>query len=79
VLPIFKMIFHRGGVDRDEMLRVFNMGVGMVLIVAPDRVGDVAAHFAQIGQKYFFIGNVVKGSGKVVYDVPPAGFASWIE
>ena len=31
------------------------------------------------GQKFYFIGNVVKGSGKVVYDTPPAGFASWIE
>jgi phosphoribosylformylglycinamidine cyclo-ligase len=79
VLPIYKLIFQKGGVDRDEMLRVFNMGLGMVLIVAPDRVAEVAAHFGQIGQPYYFIGNVVKGSGKVVYDVPPAGFASWIE
>lgn len=79
VLPIFKLIFHEGGITRDEMLRVFNMGVGMVLIVAPDRVGEVAAHLGKIGQQYFFVGNVVKGSGKVVYDVPPAGFASWIE
>jgi phosphoribosylformylglycinamidine cyclo-ligase len=79
VLPIFKLIFEKGNVDRDEMLRVFNMGVGMVLIVGPDEVDRIAKHFAQIGQKYYFIGNVVKGSGKVVYDVPPAGFASWIE
>jgi hypothetical protein len=31
------------------------------------------------GQRYFFIGNVRKGSGVVRYDVPPAGFPSWIE
>jgi phosphoribosylformylglycinamidine cyclo-ligase len=79
VLPIFKHIFEQGQVARDEMLRVFNMGIGMVLIVAPDRVADVAAHFGQIGQKYFFVGNVVKGRGTVVYDTPPSGFASWIE
>jgi len=79
VLPLFKLIHQEGGVDRHEMLRVFNMGIGMVSIVPPDRVGEVAAHFGKIGQPYFFIGNVVKGSGKVVYDVPPAGFASWIE
>ncbi len=79
VLPIFKMIFEKGGIDRNEMLRVFNMGVGMVLIVPPDRVTDVVSHLGQVGQKHFFIGNVVKGSGKVVYDTPPAGFASWIE
>jgi phosphoribosylformylglycinamidine cyclo-ligase len=79
VLPIYKLIFQKGNVDRDEMLRVFNMGIGMVLVVAPDRVSDVAGHFGQIGQPYFFIGNVVKGSGVVQYDAPPSGFASWIE
>ena len=79
VLPIFRVIYEKGGVDRDEMLRVFNMGVGMVLIVPPDQVDGVAKHFTQIGQKFYFIGNVVKGTGRVVYDIPPAGFASWIE
>jgi len=79
VLPLFKLLFEQGGVDRDEMLRVFNMGIGMVLIVASEKVSAVSAHLGQIGQPYFFIGNVVKGSGKVQYDVPPAGFASWIE
>jgi len=79
VLPIFKLIFEKGQVDRDEMLRVFNMGIGMVLFVAPEDVDGVSKHFAQIDQKFYFIGNVVKGSGKVAYDVPPTGFASWIE
>jgi phosphoribosylformylglycinamidine cyclo-ligase len=79
VLPLFRFIYEEGKVDRDEMLRVFNMGVGMVLIVAPENVERVARHFGRIDQKYFFIGNVVKGSGRVVYDTPPSGFASWIE
>jgi len=79
VLPIFRTIFEKGNVDRDEMLRVFNMGAGMVLIVGVDQVDRVTRHFAQIDQKYFFIGNVVKGSRRVMYDTPPTGFASWIE
>jgi phosphoribosylformylglycinamidine cyclo-ligase len=79
VLPLFRYLFEKGNVDSDEMLRVFNMGIGMVLILGPDDVDRVSKHFAQIGQKHYFIGNVVKGSGKVAYDVPPAGFASWIE
>jgi len=79
VLPIFKLMYEQGGVDREEMLRVFNMGIGMVLMVGTDQVDRVTKHFAQIDQKYFFIGNVVKGSGRVDYDVPPSGFASWIE
>ncbi|MGH9423893.1 MAG: phosphoribosylformylglycinamidine cyclo-ligase [Thermoanaerobaculia bacterium] len=79
VLPVYKFLAHEGQVDRDEMLRVFNMGIGMVLIVGKDQVDLIARHFGQTGQKFYFIGNVLKGSGKVVYDTPPAGFASWIE
>jgi len=79
VLPIFHAIHEKGGVNPEEMLRVFNMGIGMVLIVAPDQVDAIAKHFTRIGEKFYFIGNVVKGSGRVVYDAPPAGFASWIE
>src|SRR5438874_422699 len=71
VLPIFKFLVQKGEIERDEMLRVFNMGIGMVVIVAPDKVDVVSKHFAQIGQQFFFIGNVVRGAGKVVYDVPP--------
>ena len=79
VLPIFRLIFEKGGIGRDEMLRVFNMGIGMVIIAAPDQVDAISKHFGRIGQKFYFIGNVVKGSGRVEYDAPPAGFPSWIE
>jgi phosphoribosylformylglycinamidine cyclo-ligase len=78
VLPIFRLMYEAGRLDREEMLRVFNMGVGMVLIAAADQVDTIAKHLAQVGEKFYFIGNVVKGSGKVIYDHPPAGFASWI-
>jgi phosphoribosylformylglycinamidine cyclo-ligase len=79
VLPIFRFLHEKGEVATDEMLRVFNMGIGMVLLVEPATVDSVAKHFTGIGQQYYFIGNVVKGSGRVVYDTPPSGFASWIE
>ncbi|MGZ5472455.1 MAG: AIR synthase-related protein, partial [Thermoanaerobaculia bacterium] len=79
VLPIFKFLYEKGSVERAEMLRVFNMGIGMVLIVGKDEVDRVAKHFGQIGQTFYFMGNVVPGSGRVQYDTPPAGYASWIE
>ncbi|MBW3564902.1 MAG: phosphoribosylformylglycinamidine cyclo-ligase [Acidobacteria bacterium] len=75
--PLFSWLVATGGVDRIEALRVFNMGIGMVLFVAVDHVPKVVAHLQQHSQKLFFIGNVVKGEGKVDYDTPPAGFASW--
>jgi phosphoribosylformylglycinamidine cyclo-ligase len=79
VLPIFQFLYKEGNVERDEMLRVFNMGIGMVLMIGPAEVDAIAKHFTKIGQPFYFIGNVVKGSGRVVYDTPPSGFASWIE
>ncbi|HXG57793.1 MAG TPA: phosphoribosylformylglycinamidine cyclo-ligase [Thermoanaerobaculia bacterium] len=78
VLPLFRLLYEKGQVDRDEMLRVFNMGIGMVVIVEAGQVDAVSKHFTRIGQRFYFVGNVVKGSGKVVYDEPPSGFASWI-
>ena len=41
VPPVFGVIQERGAVATDEMERVFNMGVGMVLVCAPDRAVDV--------------------------------------
>ncbi|MBI2871623.1 MAG: phosphoribosylformylglycinamidine cyclo-ligase [Chloroflexi bacterium] len=38
VLPLFRLIQKAGGVSEEEMFRVFNMGVGMVLVCSPDRV-----------------------------------------
>lgn len=79
VLPIFRYMYEKGNVDIHEMFRVFNMGIGMVLIIAPDQVDHVVARLRAIQQKFYFIGNVVKGEGKVEYDFPPAGFPSWIQ
>ena len=46
VPAIFRLIQERGHVDEMEMYRVFNMGIGMVLLVAPEQVeqamGDLA-------------------------------------
>jgi len=79
VLPVYRYLFEKGNVDAEEMLRVFNMGIGMALIVGADAVDAVTKRFTQYGQKYYFIGNIVDGTGRVAYDVPPAGFASWIQ
>ncbi|HEX9492621.1 MAG TPA: phosphoribosylformylglycinamidine cyclo-ligase, partial [Thermoanaerobaculia bacterium] len=68
VLPIFRLLYEKGKVEREEMLRVFNMGVGMVIIAAPDQVDRIVKHFTRIGERFYFIGNVVKGSARVQYD-----------
>ena len=53
VPPIFWQIQEDGGIDLDEMHRVFNMGLGMVLAVAPERVGEtlrLIPDAAQVGE-----------------------------
>ncbi|HVT44465.1 MAG TPA: phosphoribosylformylglycinamidine cyclo-ligase [Thermoanaerobaculia bacterium] len=79
VPPIFRFLYEKGGVAIDEMLRVFNMGVGMVVVVPPASVDRVIKRLEIVRQPYYFIGNIVAGSGTVVYDSPPSAFPSWIE
>jgi phosphoribosylformylglycinamidine cyclo-ligase len=65
VLPIFKLIEAKGGVPEAELYQVFNMGVGMVLIVAADKADDVLRCIRAQKQKAWLIGQVVKGRGVV--------------
>jgi phosphoribosylformylglycinamidine cyclo-ligase len=44
VPPLFRLIQSEGNVDPSEMARVFNMGLGVVLFVAPEHVGLVERH-----------------------------------
>ncbi len=64
--PIFQLIQQRGNVARDEMYRVFNMGIGMVLICSPDVVAQLRRQLPEAK----VIGEVVKqvGKGRVVID-----------
>jgi len=64
--PIFQLIQQRGNVDRNEMHRVFNMGIGMVLICSPDNVDRLTKQLP--GAKV--IGEVVKQTraARVVID-----------
>ncbi len=64
VPPIFIQIQEDGGISRDEMYRVFNMGLGMVLACDRRRVTDVLAQVpGALG-----VGEVVEddGSGRVI-------------
>jgi phosphoribosylformylglycinamidine cyclo-ligase len=63
VLPIFDLIQRQGNVDPQEMYRVFNMGIGLIAIVAPE---DVAAVQATIPEETYVIGRLISGERKVV-------------
>jgi phosphoribosylformylglycinamidine cyclo-ligase len=66
-LPIFQLIQQAGNVAPDEMLRTFNMGVGMVLIVSPADEAGALSHLKRQGETAWTIGSVVSGTGKVTY------------
>ena len=59
MLPIFEAIRSRGSVPLDEMYRVFNMGIGLILVVAPDHADGVMAKARELGEQAFHIGEMV--------------------
>ncbi len=67
VLPVFRFLQREGGVPDDDMWRTFNMGVGMVLAVAPGDAQAVEAHLKSLGETVTRIGSVESGSRRVVY------------
>jgi phosphoribosylformylglycinamidine cyclo-ligase len=64
----FSVIMQHGNVDRDEMDRTFNMGVGMVLVVAPQAAEGVIGRLAQTGRPAWRMGEVRAGAGTVVME-----------
>ncbi|MBN1795517.1 MAG: phosphoribosylformylglycinamidine cyclo-ligase [Sedimentisphaerales bacterium] len=64
--PIFKFLQEKGPVDEEEMYRVFNMGIGYVLVVAEDFADSIEHKLARYGQTVYKIGRVTGGTGKVV-------------
>jgi phosphoribosylformylglycinamidine cyclo-ligase len=63
--PIFDAVQRLGDVPRDEMYRTFNMGIGMVLIVAPYYAESVAGQLSREGEQVAVIGRVVRGNREV--------------
>ena len=66
VPSVFKFIQERGGIEKDEMFRAFNMGVGMVLIVRNSAEELVLAMLREKDEQPVILGGIVKGTGKVV-------------
>jgi phosphoribosylformylglycinamidine cyclo-ligase len=63
VLPIFKLIQEKGGVPEEELYQVFNMGVGMTVIVEGAKADAVLNFVRSQGHTAWLIGEVVRGSG----------------
>jgi len=66
VPAIFKLIQRKGNIEDKEMYHTLNMGVGMILVVAPSQVSKVSTHFDRCRIPAWVIGEVVKGKRAVV-------------
>ena len=67
VPPIFKLIAAKGPVDSVEMMRVFNMGVGFVMIVAPTFAAAIMNRLRRAGERCWVLGKVRKGGPGIVW------------
>ncbi|MEL6100227.1 MAG: phosphoribosylformylglycinamidine cyclo-ligase [Pseudomonadota bacterium] len=60
---VFAWLRDQGGIDQAEMLKTFNCGIGMVLVVEHDRASDHIADLQGAGETVAVIGKVVAGEG----------------
>jgi len=67
VLPIFEHLQTLGNVEQEEMLRTFNMGLGMLLVVPAKKFKKAQGLLERAGEKAYTVGRIVKGERKVMY------------
>src|SRR5262249_11612288 len=64
VLPLFKSMADIGKIERDEMLRATNMGIGMVVVVRPS---NLESFTATLKTPHYQIGRIIPGPPRVTY------------
>ncbi|HEV2845999.1 MAG TPA: phosphoribosylformylglycinamidine cyclo-ligase, partial [Thermoanaerobaculia bacterium] len=69
VPDLFLFLQETGEVETEEMFRVFNMGIGMILAVDPAGLAEVLGLLRSPGRKSFVIGTVQPGGSGVGYDL----------
>jgi phosphoribosylformylglycinamidine cyclo-ligase len=67
VPPLFEHLQKLGNVPQEEMLRTFNMGLGMLLVVPAKKFKKAQAVLDRVSEKAFTVGRIVKGDRKVMY------------
>ena len=63
VPDVFQVMAEAGRVERDEMMRVFNMGVGMIVVTSPEHADGVLETLTQHGTRAWVMGEVEAGEG----------------
>lgn len=64
VPPIFNIIQEIGNIEQMEMFRVFNMGIGMMLVASEKEVEDIVERLNMLGEKAYIIGSIEKADSE---------------
>jgi phosphoribosylformylglycinamidine cyclo-ligase len=62
VPEIFKFLNQAGNVSEEEKYRVFNMGIGMILIINKKNLSEVEEKLSELNEQYYIIGQITKDS-----------------
>jgi len=68
VLPIFDHLRMLGNVEQEEMLRTFNMGIGLICVVQPEKYKRMKSLLDRASEPHAVIGKVTKGDRRVLYN-----------
>ncbi len=68
VPPLFEHLQKLGNVEQDEMLRTFNMGIGLIVVVPAEKVKKAKAILNRANERHHIIGRIVRGERKVNYN-----------
>ncbi len=64
--PVFTYIKAVGNIEKKEMFRTFNMGIGMVLAISPDTYDELESRMKKKKERFYVIGEVIEGDRKVL-------------
>jgi phosphoribosylformylglycinamidine cyclo-ligase len=67
VLPIFEHLREIGQVSSEEMMRTFNMGIGLIAVIPAAKFTKAKTLLDRAEEKFYVIGRVVKGERRVQY------------
>jgi phosphoribosylformylglycinamidine cyclo-ligase len=68
VPPLFEHLQILGNVAQDEMLRTFNMGIGLIAVIPAEKIKKAKAILNRANERHCIIGRVVRGERKVSYN-----------
>jgi phosphoribosylformylglycinamidine cyclo-ligase len=68
VPPLFEHLQRLGDVEQDEMLRTFNMGIGLIVVVPAEQVKKAKAILNRANERHCVIGRIARGERRVMYN-----------